>query len=259
MTLFISKPIDITSIKQEFDLAIVYAQPKIYKQLSTHKVLLNEEGKIVQENFFKSSSQKITFEMQKQISFRLFLIQLKAITHKQTLNMYGKQKAKIVKSYNRMIFDTKQHIFYQKSVDLSEIFFYEFHQTLWNIFLECVVFLEGKRFVAIYKESLEILWNLSQSFFQIFLYQHFIPIQHYNHFLSSYGFHFCVDFIRKNPFSMRDVDENYILLPKSIAVIYKMFSETLATKLNKEEFNLYNKVEAELIQFENFTTFEIDR
>lgn len=259
MTLFISKPIELEHITQAYDLAIVYAQPKLYQQIETNKVLLNEQGEIVEENFFQTSLEPLTSDIKKQIHFRLFLIQLKATIEKQTLNIYGKRRERIVKSYHQLIVHQKQHIFNQKSRELSEDVLTSFNQTLWELFLESVIFLEGKRFASLYKEALETLWNLSESLFRIFLYQHFTPIAYYPYLMRGYHFHFCVAFIRNNPFSLKDVDENYALEPKSIAVIYKYFTENLAVKLTKEEFNIYKRVSSELAQLNSHFRFEIER
>jgi len=256
MTLFVSKYTDISKISKEFELAIIYNQPHIYNKISTKKVLLDKQGKILKENFFETSKQKISIEGAKHILYRLFLIEMNAVKYKQTLEMYGKQKQKIQSSYNSLIYHQKYKVSQIQTVELSTKLLADYDKAMFGHFLGCVEFYHGKRFVHIYHEALSVLWHISTSLFTIELYQKFTPIKEYKYLLYSYSLYFCVNFIKRYKFDIDDVDEEYYPRHKTIANIYKLFVENLSNKLDKK-INIYQNITHELELISTIKKFEV--
>ena len=74
MTLYVSHQTDYENLPHgSYDLAIIYKDEKLYKQIKTKKVLINKNGKIEQDNYMQYK--KITNQdLLKQIVFRSILV-----------------------------------------------------------------------------------------------------------------------------------------------------------------------------------------
>jgi len=257
MNLFISRYTDISKIKQEFDVAIVYHQPKIYESLKKSKVLIDKNAQIVKENFFEEDSLVISDALSKYIKYRTFAIYINAIKYQYTIDIYGKRRDAIVKDYNKMLYTTKQQIAENnKAVTLSDTLLKDYEQRLLDVIVDCASYYHGKRFTKLYEESIETLWHLSNTLFEIFLYQHFKPVKYYTYLLHSYSFYFCTSYLKKYPFDREDVDSNYQLKAKTVSMIYKAFSENLSLKLGKKQ-NIKEKIRQELERLQTLERFEV--
>jgi len=256
MTLFISKYTNISQIEKEFDFAIIYNQPKVYDKLSHKKVLLGRDGYIEKENFFKNDKANLSLEAQKHIFFRLFLIEMKGVKYKQTLEVYGKRKMKIEQSYNSLIYHQKYRVSNLSKIEISSSLLQQYEDAMFEHFLDSVAFYHGKKYIKIYHEALYTLFNISNSLFTTYLYQNFIPIKEYRYLLYSYSLYFSVGFLKKYKITIDDVDEEYRLRDKSVSNIYKLFTQNLS-KLNSKDFSLYHNIENELERIAKIEKFEV--
>jgi hypothetical protein len=257
MTLYIAHSISHEMLnKQDFDLAIVYKHAKLYDKIQTNKILLNQNGKIIKENFFANKDIK-NIEQLKQLTFRTALIYFSCNKALMTIDMYGKQKQSMLYSLSEQSntvkntikdIETKEEL--EKIINVSQTAIYQ-------ILIQAITVYKGKKFVKMYQESIEFLWNISQSLFYSYLYHNFAPIKNYEYLLNSYVYFFCIDFIKKIGFDINDVDSNYMLNQNAIELIYKKFNENLHKLHKQKRGDIDTLIADELKKLSEFDRFEV--
>lgn len=254
MTLYITEKIDSEKIKNNYDLAIVYDNQIIYYNIDTKKVLIGVDGKILDNNFFKDKKCD-DLEVLKQLLFRVMMINLNIQKYSSTIGMYGKSKKTLENLFNNNITPIKNTINkFDKDMLLKG--FDEVPKDNYQLYLKTLSILKGKKFIKIYSEAIECLWNISSSLFHTFLYNNFIPIDKYIYLLNSYIYYFAIDYIKKVDIKHSDLDSDYNFTPKAVKLIFKSFNEKI-TKLNNKKYNLISIIEDELDSLDKFNKFEV--
>jgi len=237
----------------EDDVAIIYDNSNLYKKIRTKKILIDVNGKIEIENFFQQKETSI--EQSKQLLFRVFLINnsIKKMLDKRGLaRRVGKDIDKI---HNEMINPTKKVI--AQLDDISQINKLIAHSNIeiFQLFLNQVSYIKGKRFTTIYPEALELLWNLSFSLFSTYLQQNFYLPTSYEYLFNSYRFYFCIDFINRYGFDNDDFSDDYILKDATIFLIFKLFEDKMIKLHKQKNGNIDEIVSHELVQIDNLIQF----
>lgn len=254
MTLYITEKIDSENIEENYDLVIVYDNQIIYDNIDRKKVLIGVDGKTLDNNFFEDNKCD-DLEVLKQLSFRLMIINLNIRKYSSTIGMYGKSKKTIESMFNSDITPIKNTINkFDKDMLLKG--FDEVPKDNYQLYLKTLSILKGKKFIKIYSEAIEFLWNISSSLFHTFLYNNFIPIDKYIYLFDSYIYYFAIDYIKKVDIKHSDLDSDYNFTPKAVKLIFKSFNEKI-TKLNNKKYNLISIIEDELDSLDKFNKFEV--
>ena len=255
MTLYIANDTDFKQIVSiDYDLALVYKNKEIYKKIKTAKVLINQDGNIKRQNYFKQ--QKIpNKEVLKQLLFRTILVNFSCEKSYMTINIYGKQRSSINSMINQEIAPIKDVVSKLDEIKLIRLFDV-FGNKIYSTFLQTIAYYKGKKFIKLYDEALLFLWNIAKTLFSSYLYHRFDNIiKYYENILLSYIYFFSVDFIKKIGIDMEYVNSDYQLNEKAIKLIFKLFNEKI-DKLHKHRRGDIDKIiESELQELEMFTEF----
>ena len=256
MTLYIANSTDLKQISSSrYNLAVVYQNEVIYTKIKTAKVLINKDGNIEKENYFKHQK-VLNKEVLKQLAFRTMLVSFSCEKAYMTIDTYGKRKSSMNAMINEQVSPMKNVI---SNVDDTKYLIEllgVFSKKTYSIFLQTAEYHKGKKFIKLFDEALLFLWNITKSLFSSYLYHTFDNvIEYYQNILSSYIYFFCVDFIKKIGIDMEYVDSNYQLNEKSIKLIYKLFNEKIHKLHQHKRGNIDTIIKSELQELEMFTEF----
>jgi len=254
MTLYITEKIDSGKIEKDYDLVIVYDNQILYDNIDTKKILIGVDGKILDNNFFEDIKCN-ELEVLKQLLFRVMMINLNIRKYSSTIGIYGKSKKTIESMFNSNIAPMK-HTINNFNKDMLLKGFEEVPKDNYQLYLTTLSTLKGGKFIKIYSEAIEFLWNISSSLFHTFLYNNFIPIDKYIYILDSYIYYFAIDYIKKVDIKHSDLDSDYNFTPKAVKLIFKFFNEKI-TKLNNNKYDFISIIEDELDSLDKFNKFEI--
>jgi len=239
-----------------YDLAVIFNKNNLYNQINTNKILVDISGRIVQENFFNRKSLN-NLEQLKYLVFRSFMIKKSCKKAKYNFNNFKKQRSHLDSINSTDILEVKYRIIHTSDEKLLIDFLNKNQKECFNLFLQSIVYYKGERFLRLYIEAIEFIYNFTSSLFKSYLYHNFKPYKHYDIILESYIYFFCSKLITQYGIENTDIDSDYNLNSKYIKLICKLFNEKLVYlhKHSKGDINLI--IENELNQINKIEKFGI--
>jgi len=201
--------------------------------LNNKQIVIDEFGTIQKEDISKKVELQTTAQFQ-YIVFRSFLIVNSCKKYIYGQDLSKKHRQSLERTFNSTIAIAKKNISQITDHTTLQQTLKALEDELYELFLEQVQYIKGKRFLKLYPEAIEYLWNLSFSLFAIDLYQHFTIPKNYEYLLNSYRFYFALEYLKKYGFDNDDFQEDYILNNKTILLIAKVFEEKII-KLHKQK------------------------